>query len=486
MKRSDVVFAAVLVPLDYLILVGSFLLAYYVRNQYPDLVPDFLRGRVGDALSFSPELRLVAYEGYVNFIVYISLIMLLVFAAVGLYKIRRFTTVSQSSALLLRSLAAAFFAFVTVTFTLGSTVLPRLVIVYAFLLALVGLFVVRGVVQLIRRLLLRQGIGILRIGLVGNGQTATRTKRFINQRRRAGYRIAHEFESEKMRPIERVIKKRTIDELVVASRMSSDTLLTLRELCVENRVGFMFIPSLMDVLTTNVAVRDIQGLPVIEVPVTPLEGWGFIVKRLVDVIGSVILIIALLPVFLLLAIAIYIDNPGPIFFKHERLGQDLKPFKLYKFRTMKREFCDGDGDNVVAARKRFTELLDANPDLREEWEQYQKLKKDPRVTRLGMWLRKLSLDELPQFINVLRGDVSLVGPRPIVAGELEKYGLSQHRLATIKPGVTGLWQVSGRNDTTYEERVRLDMIYVETWSIWLDVVILWKTVFALIFRSGAY
>jgi len=486
MKRSDVFFTVVLVPLDYLVLTGSFLLAYFIRTKFPLFVPEFLQGRVGDALSFSPEVRLVPFEGYVGFILLISLVLLVMFALTGLYKLRRFQTVSGSSAQLLRSLAAAFFAFVTIAFALGSTVLPRLVIIYAFVLALVGMLLIRFVVRLARGLLLRRGIGELRIGLIGDGTMAQRAKRFIAKKQHAGYKLTREFGSEKIREIERAIKKRQIDELVVASRMSADELINLRELCVQNRVGFMFIPSLLEVLTTNVAVRDIQGLPVIEVPVTPLEGWGFVVKRLVDVVGSLILLIVLSPIYLLLAVAIYLDNPGSVFFRHQRLGQNLKPFRLYKFRTMRQEFCDGDGDNVTLARRRFADLLDANPDLRSEWEQYQKLKKDPRVTRLGVWLRKLSLDELPQFINVLKGDVSLVGPRPIVSGELDKYGSSQHRLAAIKPGVTGLWQVSGRNDTTYEERVRLDMIYVETWSVWLDIVILWKTVFALIFRSGAY
>lgn len=486
MKRSDVIFSAILVPLDYIALVCSFLLAYYVRTQFPQVVPEFLRGKVGDALSFSPELRILPYDGYVHFVLYIAVVMLAVFGLTGLYKIRRFATVSQSSASLLRSLAAAFFAYVTVAFALGSTVLPRLIIVYAFIWALVLLLIVRGVVQLVRRMLLQRGIGIVRIGLIGSGNAAQRAKRFIARNRRSGYAITFEREADKIRSIEHAIKKRTIDELVITSRNPSGELLGLRELCVQNHVGFMFIPSLLEVVTTNVAVRDIEGLPLIEVPVTPLEGWGFIVKRCTDVIGSILLLVGLSPVYLILAIAIYLDNPGPIFFKHERLGQDLKPFKLYKFRTMKQEFCDGEGNDIAAARKRFADLLDANPDLRTEWEQYQKLKKDPRVTRLGVWLRKLSLDELPQFINVLLGDLSLVGPRPIVSGELAKYGASQHRLAAIKPGVTGLWQVSGRNDTTYDERVRLDMIYVETWTVWLDIVILWKTVFALIFRSGAY
>lgn len=486
MKRSDVMFTVVLVPLDYLVLAGSFLLAYYIRVQFPTFVPTFLLGKVGDALSFSADVRLVPFAGYLNFILYISFIMLLMFALTGLYKIRRFETVSASSSQVFRSLAAAFFAFVTIAFALGTTVLPRLVTVYAFILALFGLLVIRGIVQLVRKILLRYDIGLLRVGLIGSGKTAQRAKRFLAQKRNVGYRISHEFEVEKLHPIKRAIKQRNIDELVVATKIPPDDLIMLRELCVQNRVGFMFIPSLLDVLTTNVVVRDIQGLPVIEVPVTPLEGWGFVVKRGFDILGSLLLLVVLSPVYLLLALAIYIDNPGPVFFKHQRLGQNLVPFRLYKFRTMKQEFCDGDGDNAAPARQRFMELLEDNPDLRAEWEQYQKLKNDPRVTRLGVWLRKLSLDELPQFFNVLKGDVSLVGPRPIVSGELEKYGTSQHRLAAIKPGVTGLWQVSGRNDTTYEERVRLDMIYVETWSVWVDIVILWKTVFALIFRSGAY
>jgi len=233
-------------------------------------------------------------------------------------------------------------------------------------------------------------------------------------------------------------------------------------------------------------VRDMRGYTLIEVPATPLEGWGRIFKRILDFCGSLFGIVILSPLLILVSIFIYLDSPGPIIFRHRRLGKDLKPFWLYKFRTMRSEFCDGYGFNQQKAQRKFKDLLDSNKALKDEWSKYQKLKNDPRVTKLGAFLRKSSIDELPQLFNSLKGDLSLVGPRPIVKNELDKYGQMKHRLALINPGLTGLWQVSGRNDTTYEERVRLDMVYVENWSVWLDLVIILKTIMALIFKRGAY
>jgi exopolysaccharide production protein ExoY len=169
-----------------------------------------------------------------------------------------------------------------------------------------------------------------------------------------------------------------------------------------------------------------------------------------------------------------VTSRGPVLFGHQRLGEAGRSIRVYKFRSM-----------AVNAEARLQELLGTDPVLRAEYEATYKLKEDPRVTWLGRWLRRTSLDELPQLINVLRGDLSLVGPRPIVADEIAKYGPASAAILRVRPGVTGLWQVSGRSDLDYAERVRLDMDYITNWSLWLDLRILSATLPAVLRRKGA-
>ena len=177
----------------------------------------------------------------------------------------------------------------------------------------------------------------------------------------------------------------------------------------------------------------------------------------------------------LIALAIKIESPGPAFFKQQRVGRNGDIFDCYKFRTM-----------AINAQEILGAILKNDSTLREEWESNFKLKNDPRITRIGNLLRKTSLDELPQILNVLKGEMSLVGPRPIVQKEVPRFGYSINDFFIVRPGITGLWQVSGRNDIDYSERVRLEAWYVRNWSLWLDITILIRTVGIVLSRSGAY
>jgi Undecaprenyl-phosphate galactose phosphotransferase WbaP len=199
------------------------------------------------------------------------------------------------------------------------------------------------------------------------------------------------------------------------------------------------------------------------------------IARVMDI--SLILLAApyIILAFLILAISIKLDSPGPVFYRQPRIGRFGRKFYVYKFRTM-----------VQNADQVLQEYLDSSPELRAEWLATHKLKQDPRVTRLGAALRKLSLDELPQLWNIILGDMSLVGPRPIVNAEVEKYGKCFDLYIQVRPGLTGLWQVSGRNNTTYERRVELDEYYIRNRSLKLDLQILWKTVFVVVRKDGAY
>jgi Undecaprenyl-phosphate galactose phosphotransferase WbaP len=200
-------------------------------------------------------------------------------------------------------------------------------------------------------------------------------------------------------------------------------------------------------------------------------------KRTFDIIFSASVLVLLLPVYLVVALLIYICSPGPIFYAQERVGRDYKTFQCYKFRTMVQ-----DADRVLH------ELLDRNPAMRHEFHETFKLKHDPRITWIGRFLRLTSLDEFPQFWNVLKGDMSIVGPRPLVPEELPRYGRHIDKVLTVRPGLTGVWQVSGRNDIPYEKRVKIDVYYVNFRSIWLDLGVVLKTIGVIVFpkNNGAY
>ncbi|MBP0019589.1 MAG: sugar transferase [Cyanobacteria bacterium SBLK] len=200
-------------------------------------------------------------------------------------------------------------------------------------------------------------------------------------------------------------------------------------------------------------------------------------KRLFDIGFSLSVLILGFPIYLILALFIALSSPGPIFYVQQRVGKDYKPFRCFKFRTM---VCNAD--EVLA------ELFARYPELKQEFEETYKLKKDPRITKIGKFLRLTSLDELPQFLNVLKGDMSVVGPRPLVPDELRYYGRHMAKVLTVKPGITGLWQVSGRNDLPYERRIHLDVYYAGQRTMMLDWFIIFKTVGIILFprNNGAY
>ena len=235
------------------------------------------------------------------------------------------------------------------------------------------------------------------------------------------------------------------------------------------------VPDFFGLESQWVEARAVSGLLTLEVQrhlLRPEAQWS---KRILDVVGAGVGGALLVPLFLVLAALVALDSRGPVFFRQPRIGRDGRTFSVFKFRTM-----HSDAELVLE------QYLANNPGLRLEWERDQKLRHDPRVTRLGHWLRRSSLDELPQLFNVMRGEMSLVGPRPIVASEIERYGEWFEMYTRVSPGMAGLWQVSGRNAVSYEERVQLDVSYIRNWSVWLDFVILARLPAALISSRGAY
>jgi Undecaprenyl-phosphate galactose phosphotransferase WbaP len=325
--------------------------------------------------------------------------------------------------------------------------------------------------------------------ILGSGPTAQRIARKLSNGA-LGLRVAGVFsESEilswahDMPPVlgdisaaTNVVGARVAQYAIVA--VTSKSNLELRTIIEDYCRGFghvLLIPDMTGVCSLGVTARDVRGELGLELPQRLFHFGSSLAKRLLDLTASAGLIILLAPIFALIALAIRLTSKGPAFYRHLRHGRDGKAFRAIKFRTMV-----SDADRVLA------DYLAAHPEDLPEWGRDHKLRKDPRITAVGRWLRRSSLDELPQLINVLMGQMSLVGPRPIVNEEIPKYGRGYDLYIRVLPGLTGLWQVSGRNNTTYEERVALDEYYVHNWSVWLDLYILVRTIKTVATAEGAY
>jgi Undecaprenyl-phosphate galactose phosphotransferase WbaP len=237
----------------------------------------------------------------------------------------------------------------------------------------------------------------------------------------------------------------------------------------------VLIPDFFSITNIWMSVRDFDGILGFVTSHKLKMSWNLAIKRFLDLTIVIIGGLIILPLLLVIALLVKLSSPGPVLYRHQRLGRNGRHFNAYKFRSMVR-----DSQGVLE------NLLAQSPRLRAEWEANHKLKDDPRVTPIGNFLRRTSLDEFPQLINILKGEMSLVGPRPIVDGEVEKYGKDFDRIFSVKPGLTGLWQVSGRSDTDYAERVALDTYYLQSWSVWLDLWVLLKTFDVVIKGKGAY
>jgi Undecaprenyl-phosphate galactose phosphotransferase WbaP len=266
-----------------------------------------------------------------------------------------------------------------------------------------------------------------------------------------------------------------VDTLIFATPYTRrERLASMVNVACESFRNILVVPNLNGVTNSAVVARDLAGTFAVELKHNLLDPWPQRFKRTLDLLGAVIGAVVISPVLFAITVLIKLDSSGPAFYGHQRVGAADKHFLCWKFRTMH-----------VNAERLLDEYLQDSPVLRAQWEQNQKLRDDPRVTRVGRFLRRTSLDELPQLWNVLRGEMSLTGPRPIVDAEIPKYGKDYELYKRIRPGMSGLWQVSGRSDISYEKRVAMDSYYVRSWSVWLDFVILARTVTIVLFGRGA-
>jgi len=273
-----------------------------------------------------------------------------------------------------------------------------------------------------------------------------------------------------------IARREAISHAIIAlPEVSRPRLLALIE---SDAVAFphlFIIPNLGTLSSLGIETRDLSHQLALEVRRSLLMPGAQLTKRFVDIGLAVLIGVVLLPLIVSIMAALKVESRGPVFYRQNRLGRGGRAFYLWKFRSMTAE-----ADRILR------EYLEQHPESAREWEREHKLKNDPRVTRIGRFLRKTSLDELPQLWNVIRGEMSLVGPRPIVRDEVPKYGEGFTLYKQVLPGITGLWQVSGRNDTGYVDRVALDSYYIRNWSVWFDVYLLGRTVRAVLACAGAY
>ncbi|EGO62906.1 exopolysaccharide biosynthesis polyprenyl glycosylphosphotransferase [Acetonema longum DSM 6540] len=344
----------------------------------------------------------------------------------------------------------------------------------------------------LKRLLLYCGLWQKPVVIVGAGKTAELLVKAFEADPGMGYKVAGVIEDHyQERPLahqyplwgnfsnieEAVMRSGVRDVMVAAPGLEREQLLDLVYRIQPHVSNLILVPNLFGIPMANLEAETManQQALLLRIKNNLARTYNRLFKYTFDIIATILGGLAVLPVMGVTAILIYIDSPGPVFFAHRRVGAKGERFLCYKFRTM-----------VVDAGEKLEQYLEQNPDAAAEWRKDFKLKDDPRITRMGKWLRQTSLDELPQIINVLKGEMSLVGPRPIVEKEIEKYGETIHDYYLVRPGITGYWQVNGRNDVDYETRVQMDSWYVRNWSLWLDMVILMKT-FNVVFRKeGAY
>ena len=438
-------------------------------------------------------------------LVLVVLIRLLTLRSVGLYRIRgEFSFVNDSLRLFkataigsLLIVAAAFlyrggFAFRSFSYARG-------VFLADFVFALTGIGLIRYVMRAAQTLVRRRQINLIPTLVVGRGTEASLFIKEMRERPALGYRVigvvdikpndggdAESYEGvpvvSDLEGLPEAIRDSGANEVIIADPdVNADALFEVMIRCGRRRgVEFRIAPSLFNCLPRKTEIDQIGVMPMIRLFREPLSSGSRLLKRSFDIVISALSIALLFPVWLLIALLIKLDSKGPVFYTQERVGMDGRLFLVFKFRTMK---AGADSKSHREYQKAFIEGR-AEANLAADGKPTYKLFADPRITRVGKALRRTSLDEVPQLLNVLMGDMSIVGPRPPIPYEVEAYELWHRKRLDMKPGLTGLWQVSGRNRLPFEEMVRLDLFYIENWSLLLDLKIILRTGLVMIGGEG--
>jgi len=465
MKKAESFFSVLLVPLDYLLLVLAGVSAYYLRfSEW--------------SINARPVIFNLEFQKYLPSVFLIAGLSVAVFALAGLYQIRSVRQLAQELRKIFFACSTGLALVAVIIFFQRDLFDSRFIVLAAWFFAVIYISLGHIFMRWLQRQLYIYGVGIHKVILVGGSKTTDNLIAEFSKNRRDGFEVikrVRDFSLETAQELGEFIKDREVDEIIQSDpNLSKIETLRLYDFSNENHLVFKYVADLLEVKVLRTEVAEIAGIPVVEVKRTTLEGWGRIWKRLFDIIGSGLIIIIFSPILLLAVVAIALDSRGPIFFSRRddgtcvtRIGAAGIPFRYFKFRTM-----IPNTDSM-----RYSELADRN--MRNDGPMV-KIKDDPRVTRIGKILRRWSIDELPELFLVFIGRMSLVGPRPHLPEEVAKYENYHKKTLTIKPGVTGLAQVSGRSDLLFEEEVKLDVYYIENWSILLDISILLRTPFAVL------
>lgn len=472
-NNASLVYGFFLLIGDFLALVAAFIAAFVLRVT----------------LDARPVSANIASREYLKISLFLLPFWLIIFGLLGLYNKNTYENrFSELGKIFIGSFVGILFV-ISYSYITNTVIFPaRLVTVYGFLLAFCLLVVFRTLARIIRRNLFRYGVGINYVLIVGDNRATDELINSLQNTSSSGYKVvgvvSKTRESTHGQKVfatfddaieylhNRTLTSIIQTELYAASEKNSEILTYAQE----NHIAYRFVPGNSELFFGNVEVDLFRSIPVIAIHQTALFGWGKIVKRLFDIVVATILLIIASPIMLIIAILIKISDGGPVFLRQVRLTRYNREFKVFKFRSHNQKYNGLTPDEAFEKMQR--------PDLLKQFrENGNFLAKDPRETKIGRIIRRASLDELPQLFNVITGDLSLVGPRALIPKDLAEYK-KRHTILSVKSGMTGLAQVSGRNNIPFEQRRQLDLYYVQNWSFWLDLIILLKTARALLPREG--
>jgi exopolysaccharide biosynthesis polyprenyl glycosylphosphotransferase len=334
----------------------------------------------------------------------------------------------------------------------------------------------------------RRGIGVRRVVIVGAGEVARAVMRAVVANPEAGFEVIGFFDDNPLKGntdigrfkamgniadnLMALLEHETVDEVIITLPWQYHRkIMSIMVQCERKNIRTRIVPDLFQITLNRMQIEEIAGVPMISIKEVGISGLNQFIKRSIDIVFATLGLVSFAPLMGLIALIVKLESPGPVLFPQERVGKNGRCFTLYKFRSMV--------EDAEALKETLADLNEADGPL-------FKIKEDPRRTWLGKWLRKWSLDELPQLYNILRGDMSMVGPRPPIPTEVAQYKEWHKRRLDVSPGLTGLWQVSGRSGLTFDEMALLDIYYIENWSLGLDAKILLQTVPRVIFGYGAY
>jgi exopolysaccharide biosynthesis polyprenyl glycosylphosphotransferase len=457
---------------DALLIVFSFILAYFIRFKI---------------LVFITPSSIPIFEKYSSILLFVTLLWLAVFKLVGLYENKKYTAFVDEIALLFWGVSVGAMILLGLLFLYRELWFSRLVILNVWWIA----FLLMGALRLVRLLFSRlahfRGFGLRNTLILGAGEIGQTLAGKMAKDRGLGYRVVGFLDDDPAKIgqnyfdvrvlgalslAKEVIKKQKVDEVVIASSdIPAEQTLDIITECERFGVEFKIVPGILELIASRVDVDELAGVPLLTVSEIRLKGFNALLKRTMDILLSALGIIILSPLLLAAAVLVKLTSPGPVFYTQERVGLDGRPFSIYKFRSM-----------VVGADQLISEIAGRS----EVAGHLFKMKKDPRTTSVGRFMRRFSIDELPQLLNVFFGQMSLVGPRPPLPREVVKYNSWQLKRLRVRPGITGPWQVQGRSHLPFDDMVRLDIYYIENWSLWLDLKILLRTIPVVLTCSGAY